>query len=330
MKQHLFEERHAREWQEFEAWLERGDKPRGEPRVAPAQGALDGAEIPQRYRRICQQLALARDRHYGADVVERLHRLAVRGHRVLYGARGDRKNRFLFFVFGGFSRLVRRERRNVALAAVCFFGPLFAMIAVLQAYPDFVHYLLSPAQVTAYEAMYKPDAPRLGRTPAADSAFAMFGFYVWNNVKIAFQTFAGGLAFGIGTLFFLLFNGIVIGAVAGHLTQIGYTEPFYSFVSGHSALELTAIALSGAAGLKLGAALVKPGRLSRKQALVTAARGAAGLIYGAAAMLLLAAFVEAFWSPLTEVPVRLKYLVGIALWVAVFAYFLMMGRGRAH
>lgn len=328
MKQQVFEERYAREWQEFEAWLDRRGKPRGaDPRSLPSP-VFEDAEIPRRYRRICQQLALARDRHYGADVIERLHRTAVRGHRLLYGARGDRRNRFLLFVFGGFPRLVRRERRPVILASLLFFGPIVAMIAILQQFPDFVYYLLSPEQIAGVEAMYKPDAPRLGRIPTAESAFYLFGVYVWNNIKIAFQAFAGGLVWGIGTLFFLLFNGFLIGAVAGHLTHIGYAEPFYSFVSGHSALELTAIVLAGAAGLKLGAALVAPGRLSRKQALIVAARGAAGLIYGAAGMLLLAAFVEAFWSPLTEVPPLLKYGVGVALWTALIAYLVLLGRGR--
>lgn len=328
MKQQVFEERYAREWQEFEAWLDRRDRLRRTENQAPPPAPFDEGEIPRRYRRICQQLALARDRHYGADIIERLHALAVSGYRVLYGVRGDRRNRFLLFVFGGFSRLVRRERRAVALAALLFFGPLVAMIALLQQFPDFVYYLLEPAQIAGYEEMYKPGAERLGRTTAADSAFLMFGVYVWNNIKIAFQTFAGGLLFGIGTLFFLLFNGFVIGAVAGHLTRIGHAVPFYSFVSGHSALELTAIVLSGAAGLKLGRALVAPGQLSRKQALTAAARGAAGLIYGAGGMLLAAAFVEAFWSPLTEVVPLVKYGVGIALWGAVAAYFVLLGRGR--
>ena len=98
--------------------------------------------------------------------------------------------------------------------------------------------------------------------------------------------------------------------------------------SGHSALELTAIMLSGAAGLKLGFALIAPGQLSRKAAVMQAARAATRIVYGAAAMFLAAAFVEAFWSPLTEVPVHIKYGVGIAMWLAVAAYFVLAGRGR--
>jgi len=323
MKQQGFENRFSPEWDAFERWLEHRGK-----RDKAGEDGLPDSEMPRRYRRICQQLALARDRRYGAAVIERLHALATRGHHVLYGSRADRKSRFAAFVFDGFPRCVRAERRLVALALALFMGPLAGMIVLTGFFPDIVYYLVSPEQVEKFEHMYRPDAARLGRYPEANSAFCMFGVYIWNNIKIAFQTFAGGLLFGIGSLFFLLFNGVFLGAIAGHLTHSGHLVPFYSFVAGHSALELTAIALSGAAGLKLGAALIAPGPLSRKQALVVAARGATGIVYGAAGMLLLAAFVEAFWSPLTEFSPSVKYGVGIALWAVLGAYFFFLGRGR--
>jgi len=325
MKQQGFEDRFSGEWDAFERWLGQGQKRNGS--AAPS---IDTTEMPRRYRRICQQLALARDRRYGAAVIERLHALATRGHHVLYGSRAGRKSRFVAFVLGGFPRAVRTEWRLVTLALVLFMGPLAAMIVGTGFYPDLAYYLLSPEQIAKFEHMYRPDAPHLGRLPEANSSFFMLGYYIWNNIKIAFQTFAGGLLFGAGSLFFLLFNGFFIGAVAGHLAHSGHFVPFFSFVSGHSALELTAIALSGAAGLKLGAALIAPGQLSRKQALVVAARAATGIVYGAAGMLLLAAFVEAFWSPLGAVEPTIKYGVGIALWVLVVGYFSLVGRGHGN
>jgi uncharacterized membrane protein SpoIIM required for sporulation len=157
----------------------------------------------------------------------------------------------------------------------------------------------------------------------------MFGFYIWNNVRIGFQTFAGGLLFGVGSIWFLAANGVVIGAVAGYLTQIGYDQTFWSFVAGHSSFELLAIVLSGAAGLRLGLAVVAPGNISRKAALVAAAKPAVRMMYGAALMFLAAAFVEAFWSPLTEVPYRVKIAVGVAGWLALLAYFAFAGRASA-
>jgi uncharacterized membrane protein SpoIIM required for sporulation len=314
MRQTPFEAAHTREWDEFEAFLEK--KP-----------AFDAAEMPQRYRRICQSLALAADRQYSPALVDRLNRLALRGHHALYENRRRETQRVLEFVAAGFPALVRREWRLVLAASLLFFGPLIGLFAVLQVFPEFVHYLLRPEQIAGVHEMYDPASRRLGMREA-DTNLMMFGFYVWNNVGIGFQTFAGGILAGVGSIWFLGSNGVVLGAVAGYLTQIGYVETFWSFVAGHSAWELIAIALSGAAGLRLGLAVIAPGPLTRKAALVAAARPAVQIMYGAALLFFVAAFVEAFWSPLTEVPFNVKIGVGIAGWAALIAYLTLAGRGR--
>ena len=162
--------------------------------------------------------------------------------------------------------------------------------------------------------MYGDDAQKLGRKREAGDDAIMFGFYIWNNVRIGFQTFAGGILFGLGALFYLLFNGLYIGTVTGYVVHAGFATNFFSFTSGHSAFELTAIALCGAAGLRLGYGLVAPGRLRRGDALRLAAREAMPLVIGAACMLVLAAAIEAFWSPRTEIPPPVKYAVGGVLW----------------
>jgi uncharacterized membrane protein SpoIIM required for sporulation len=156
----------------------------------------------------------------------------------------------------------------------------------------------------------------------------MFGYYIMHNIGIAFQTFASGLLFGLGSAFFLFFNGLMIGAVAGHLTHIGYGQTFWSFVIGHGAFELSAIALAGAAGLQLGWALIAPGRLPRAEALQLAARKSVLLICGVMLFLLIAAFIEAYWSSRTGLAPLTKYLVGAALWCLVATYLLFAGRTR--
>jgi uncharacterized membrane protein SpoIIM required for sporulation len=317
MRQAAFEAAHAAQWQAFERFLD-GDKPL----------PFERQEMPARYRRICQALALAADRQYSPELVDRLNRLALRGHGVLYRNRRRESQQVLEFVLGGFAALVRREWRLVAAAALVFFGPLFLLIGVLQAYPEFVHYLLEPEQLASFHTMYDPGNPRLGMRPA-DTGLLMFGFYIWNNVRIGFQTFAGGLAAGVGSLWFLASNGVIIGAVAGYLTQVGFGRTFWSFVAGHSAPELLAIVLSGAAGLRLGLAIIAPGNATRRAALVAAAKPAVRLMYGAALMFFFAAFVEAFWSPNTAVPFQAKVAAGLACWAAFLLYFLFAGRARA-
>jgi uncharacterized membrane protein SpoIIM required for sporulation len=315
MRQRAFEAAHAAQWNEMEAFLD-GKK------------AFDAAELPQRYRRLCQALALAADRQYSPELVDRLNRLALRGHHLLYQNRRRQSGRVLEFVAAGFPRLVRREWRLVLASAILFLGPLAGLVGLLQLFPEFVHYLLAPEQIARFHSMYDPANRRVGVLEADHSLF-MFAFYIWNNVRIGFQTFAGGLLAGVGTVWFLAANGVIIGAVAGYLTQVGYSETFWSFVAGHSSLELLAIVLAGAAGFRLGLAVIAPGSLTRRSALVAAAKPAVRMMYGAALMFGAAAFVEAFWSPLTEIPFFWKVSVGISGWVVLLLYFAFAGRARA-
>lgn len=328
MNQEAFEARYREHWDAFDAWLASRNRPaRAAQPVPPGPALLPDDEVPRRYRALCQHLALARDRGYSSGLVDRLQRLVMRGHQYLYGARPEAGPKILRFFVGGFPRAVRAASGPVMLSAALFFGPLIGLAVALQAWPDFIYTLLPADQVSAYQEMYDPASRTPGRR-GADADTQMLGFYVWNNVRIGFQTFAGGVLFGTGAIFFLVFNGVAIGAVAGHLLQIGYGTPFLSFVSGHSALELIAIVLMGAAGLRLGGALVSPGRRSRADALRASARAAVPVVAGAATMLVFAAFVEAFWSPLTAVPPPIKYAVGIGFWAIVVAYFALAGRDR--
>lgn len=323
MKQALFEARHQAQWQRFGEYLDTLEK--GKTLKASSD------TFTRDYRRICNQLALARERGYSSHLVDPLQQLAMRGHQQLYRHRSPIGGQLLGFVLAGFPRMVRAEWRLVAIASLMFFGSLLIMAGLIQGFPDLVYSVLDPQQVAEMESMYDPQARRIGQTAerAAGDDWMMFGYYIMHNIGIAFQTYATGLLLGLGSLFFLFFNGLMIGAVAGHLTGIGYGQTFWSFVIGHGAFELTAIALAGAAGLKLGWALLAPGQLSRGQALRQAAKTSVQLIYGVMLFLLIAAFIEAYWSSMRWPQPAVKYTVGAALWALVIAYLVFAGR-KAH
>jgi uncharacterized membrane protein SpoIIM required for sporulation len=326
MQQREFEARHAAEWAQFERWVALEE---GGVRLGTAD-YFDVAELPHRYRRLAQHLALARDRAYSLELVARLERLVMGGHQFLYGAtHGSAWRAAGAFVRHGFPQLVRLHWRSVTVAHVLLLGPMVLLTILLQFFPSFAYVMVSPEQLAQVAQMYDPGNNVLGEGRNAGSDLAMWGFYVWNNVRIDFQCFAGGLLFGLGSVFFLVFNGTFIGTIAGHLTQLGYIETFWGFVAGHSALELVGAALSGAAGLQLGHALIAPGRRTRIDALKFAARDAVRILYGAATMTFLAAFVEAFWSASRVPPVEIKYAVGIFGWLIVVSYLCFAGRRRA-
>lgn len=323
MKQAQFEREHAAMWQRYRDLLDALDG-----RNTP-QARDRAAELPPLLRAVSAHYALARSRGYSPGLVTDLQLLVQRGYRILYKPRPRWLRRTFVFLTGGFPRALRRHMPLFALACALFFGPMAAMGLACAGDGTLIHSLLDADDVAALESMYDPTNRRLARPPGrqADEDIQMFGYYVWNNVGIAFRTFALGLLFGVGSVFILGFNGLVIGAAAGHLTQLGYGEPFWSFVSGHSSLELTAIAIAGTAGLLLGKALLAPGRRSRKTALRVCAGEALPLIVGAMLMLLLAAAVEAFWSSSVSAGPGIKYAVGATGWLLLAAYLTLAGRG---
>ncbi|MBG6508837.1 stage II sporulation protein M [Pseudomonas aeruginosa] len=322
MKQSLFEQRHQAAWLRFDkrlAFLEKGKK---------LEGSSD--DFAADYRRLCQQLALAQERGYSSHLIDQLQQLAMRGHQQFYRHRSHLGSRILGFLLAGLPRLVREEWRSIAVASLLFYGSALLMGLLVYHFPDLIYSVVSPDKVSEMESMYAPETTRLGPLGARDTSddWEMFGFYIMNNIGIAFQPFASGVLLGLGSLFFLLFNGLMIGSVAGHLTQIGYVQPFWPFVIGPGAGELTAITFAGAAGLKLGWALLAPGRLTRGEALRLAARRSVQLIAGVIVLLLLAAFTEAYWSSISHFEPRVKYAVGAVLWLLVGSYFLFAGRSR--
>lgn len=325
MKEVQFIEKRQAEWDAWDRYLDAGKKKRAEA-IAVRRESLPFASLPGAFRRLCRDLALVRDRQYSARLADELHRRVLAAHQRIYGAMPARRGSALAFVAAGFPQLVRAEWRCVLAAFLLFFLPLVTMLVVPQFVPEAVYLVMSPEQAEQMQEMYAPTAEHIGRPRSASSEWQMWGHYIANNVRIDFQCFAGGIIFGIGAVFFMLYNGLLIGAVAGHLTQLGYIETFWGFVAGHSAFELTGAVLSGAAGLKLGLALIAPGRRSRLTALKDNAAIAIRLLYGAAALTFLAAFIEAFWSPRPEIPVQIKYGVGVALWVVTWAYLLLAGR----
>ncbi len=325
MRQQAFEAHNRPLWEELQRLLEEIQKPRYKRSLDVAARA----RLPWLYRQVCSHYALARSRRYSPALVAQLHDLVLRGHRRMYRRRGAWLWRSLAFIGSGFPRAVREHARYFWFAAALFLFPALLAGGFCYSNPELIYSILDEHQVAQMESMYDPANRKPGREPERDSEsdFIMFGFYISNNIGVGFRTFAGGILLGIGSVFLLMFNGVVIGAVAGHLSRIGFQDTFWPFVSGHGALELTAIVICGAAGLMLGHALLAPGQLTRSEALKEAASGALRLVMGAALLLVGAAFVEAFWSSST-VSIALKYGVAGVLWVLVAGYLASGGVGR--
>ena len=321
MKQNQFESLHQQEWLDFERQLNKL-----EGRLGAQESYPDLSTFPEQYRRLCHQYALACERGYSLPLTQKLNELILLGHRQLYQHRLPLLQPLLRFVLEDFPRAVREQMRWNLISGFFFVFAAAFMWTLVAVRPEMVFSLLDADTVSQMEKLYDPASSLRDMRTGGDD-LSMFGYYIFNNIGIAFRTFASGLFLGIGVIVVELFNGAYFGAIAAHLINIGFHQPFFTFVPAHSAPELTAIVLSGGSGMRLGWSLIAPGPHSRLRALQLAASKALPVMYGCFMLLLTAAFLEAFWSPRQFDPV-IKYSVGAACWAVLYLYLLLAGRRR--
>jgi uncharacterized membrane protein SpoIIM required for sporulation len=339
-KQRFLAKRQAA-WRELEGLLAQFGTKAG-ARPSPATITRFSALV----RETASDLATIQAHDWGVGLVDYLNDLVLRGHTALYRSPPAKLARLIEFLAVGFPRVFRRNSGYFLAAAALFFGPLAAAWIAVQSDPLVAQRIVPVEQLEQFDQMYG-DGPEAADEDDAASAelpgseeseaesgmgygqerVAMAGFYVQHNVGIALQCFARGILLGVGTIFTLLFNGISIGAIAGYVLSLGYAERFLSFVVSHGSFELTAIAIAGGAGLMLGDAAIHPGQRTRGQALLARGLEAVQVAGGAAVMLMIAAAIEAFWSP-APLPAIVKYVVGGGLWLVVAGYLAFAGRGR--
>ncbi|MFV2032763.1 MAG: stage II sporulation protein M, partial [Gammaproteobacteria bacterium] len=210
MKQQLFEQQHQEMWELVERSL---DKP------ARVENSLLFSE---HYMLLCQHLALSKQRLYDTALIERLNNLVMRLYRELYRYRNQSRLNFYAFFVREFPLAIYRNRYYILVALLVFLIP--GLIAGVWIYFDenAIYSILDGSAVRQIEQMYDPAALKLGREREAETDIFMFGFYIQNNISVAFRSFAGGLLFGIGTLAVIFFNGMYIGSIAGHLTRLDF------------------------------------------------------------------------------------------------------------
>jgi len=319
MTQQTFIKRREKFWNEFEAAVSGGRK----------SLRTMASRFPSGFRELTQDLNTARANGFDPFIIERLNSLVLEGNQILYTKRSWSPRLAADFILKTFPAAVRSQWRSFGAAILIFYGLMifFAFLCVRN--PPFVYQLLGEDTILSFEEMYSPDSSHYLEPRDVSSDADMFGFYIYNNISIAFRTFAGGILAGIGSLIILCFNGAFLGVVMGHIINAGFAETFFPFVIGHSSFELSAIILAAQGGLLLGYRLFFTGGLSRSASIRLAGKTALPIITGAGLMLLAAACIEAFWSSRHELPPVMRYGTGIAGWILVTSYFVFAGRERS-
>jgi uncharacterized membrane protein SpoIIM required for sporulation len=238
-------------------------------------------------------------RAYAAHV----NQLLARAHHIIYSGRKTNLRTLFLFLRDEYPALFQRQIGFVlaSLGVSLAWGLLGA--ALTSARPEFMRHFVGPEMIATMERHEMWTHSVVSVAPMATSAI------MTNNLSVSFVTFAGGIVFGLGTFFNLSVNGMLLGVVGAACHQYGMSVALWSFVAPHGALELPSIVIAGAAGFRLGYAMLFPGALRWKDSVAQGGIEATRLVSGIIPLLVIAGCLEGFFSP-SEAPVWLKFTVG--------------------
>lgn len=321
------------EWNRLAELLDRCDA-QGLRALAPAELR----ELARLYRSASSDLSLARSRQR-TELAAFLNQLVGRAHGHVYSRPPLRRVRLGHF----FGVAVPRTFKQCLPYWLFSLGTLVlgGVIGYLatRGNPAWAEIFMGRGMREAMESFLKDRSPAgeyfQGTANALGAGGGFSGFLMTNNIQVALMCFAFGITAGVLTFYVLARNAVMLGAALGLGAYHGKLLLMAAIVAPHGVVELSAVVVAGAAGLRMGYALLNPGELLRRDALVLAAREAGQLALGTIPMFIFAGLVEGLISPLTAGPFRNEYVrlafglfSGLALYTWLFAGDLMFGHGE--
>lgn len=315
MSQDKFIEKHKTAWQRLEELLKLLD--------ATSLRKLHREEVRELgriYRRASSDLAIARAESRDPRLINYLNSLVIRAHGRIYQADPQGRSRISAFFTRDFPQTFRATWRYTAVAFGVFL--LFSVIGFLGTkydpeFSELVGVSASFRSVIDMKTHWWEDLNEASQIGASQ--------IFTHNIQVTIYTFAFGALAGVGTLFFLAFNGLNIASVLALTYRAGFGTDLLTFMVGHGVIELSCIFIAGGAGLLIGSALVLPGDLSRADALKSRGRDAVRLMVGIAILLVVAGMIEGFISP-APIHRAIKFSIGGLTGLALYSYLLLAGR----
>ena len=280
-------------------------------------------ELGRIYRRTASDLAVARAESRDPRLINYLNSLVIRAHGRIYQADAQGSSRVKEFFARDFPQTFRRTWTYTAVSFSVFL--LFSVIGFVgtKADPEFSELVgVAPAFRELYietKTHWWEDLNEASQV-GASSIFT-------HNIQVTIYTFAFGALFGVGTIFYLAYNGANIASVLALTYRAGFGNDLLTFMVGHGVIELSCIFIAGGAGLLIGSALLMPGNLSRADALKSRGKDAVRLMMGVAILLVVAGIIEGFISP-APIPATIKFSVAAITGMALYSYLLLAGRAE--
>ena len=275
-------------------------------------------ELGLLYRQTASDLATVREDVTSNQLAFYLNQLLGRAHNLIYMGHKPKISGLVRFYAQTFPRVFRETFRQTLLALLIFVVTGIATWAVTIHDPTFAHRMLGPQMMDTIERKEMWTQSIVTIKPLAASGI------LTNNLAVSFTTFAMGITAGIGTIWMMVTNGMLIGVIGAATWRAGMALQLWTFVAPHGVLELPAIFIAGGAGLEIARGMLFPGLLPRRESLAQAGGRAARLVLGIVPMLIVAGIIEGFVSP-SGIAKPLKLLLAAVLFAALTAYLVRPG-----
>lgn len=307
------------DWQSLETLIQRGQG-RGAP-LSPEEVQSLG----RLYRQATSDLALVQRDFPGHRLGQYLNGLVAQAHALVYRGEPLAVQRLKRFITHGYPRLYRELLPFTLVALAMLLIPALVAGISTAVYPPAARWML-PVDVQGVI----PDIENRDlwvNIPVSERPYAS-AFIMQNNIRVTFLAFGGGVLLGTMTTWSMVLNGLILGGLTGLTIHYGVGGELWSFVIGHGVIELSVIFIAGGTGLKLGWAILRPGLVTRRAALVQAAQQAVRLLVGCVPLLVIAGLIEGFISPAENIPWPVKWGVGLVSGALLYAYLLLAGREK--
>lgn len=284
-------------WQELEQLLEKTK------RNAKVLTQAEMQQLRLLYRSATSDLALPQHDFPQQKVATYLNQLVARAHVQIY--RGES---FQFhWLKGYFTHIFPRLYRTLLP---------YTILA-----PDPVYVILGE-EIRIVEPRLKEGELWTEISPAVRSTAS--ARIMTNNIQVTFLAFSVGMTAGLLTIWVMILNGLNLGATFAWLQPFGLSLGLGEFVLVHGFIELSVIFVAGGCGLYLGDGIIRPGLLTRQEALVQRSRQSVLLILGCALVLVVSGLIEGFISP-SGLPWIVKLAVGLGTGILLHYYWLRIG-----
>lgn len=268
------------------------------------------------YRKATQHLSYCQTYFPNEEVTSYLNGLVSKAHNLLYKDQVSSIQQMKTFFSTTFIRLFIEQWKFVLVATLLFIlGGIGSFISIVT---DPLHaYTILPSSMA--DAI---DPSSIGQHDGAVDSSLMSAAIMTNNIQVAILAFAGGITLGILTTYVLIYNGIIVGAIAAIYWNAGKTYEFWAYIVPHGMIELTAIFIAGGAGLLMGYKLFVPGDYTRGYQLKVQAKRSVQLLLGTIPLFVIAGIIEGFITP-APISLELKYFVAFITVVGLVIYILV-------